>query len=50
MRIRLVLLIVALVTLVTVALSGLYLDSLVNSLWAAAFERSELASHPTARP
>jgi signal transduction histidine kinase len=44
LRIRLVLLIVALVTLVTVALSGLYLDSLVNSLWAAAFERSELAS------
>ena len=44
MRIRLVLLIVALVTLVTLSLSGLYLDSLVNSLWAAAFERSELAS------
>jgi signal transduction histidine kinase len=44
LRIRLVLLIVALVTLVTVALSGLYLDRLVNSLWAAAFERSELAS------
>jgi signal transduction histidine kinase len=44
LRLRLVLLIVALVTLVTVALSGLYLDSLVNSLWAAAFERSELAS------
>jgi len=44
LRIRLVLLIVALVTLVTVALSGLYLDRLVSSLWAAAFERSELAS------
>jgi signal transduction histidine kinase len=44
LRLRLVLLIIALVTLVTVALSGLYLDSLVNSLWAAAFERSELAS------
>jgi signal transduction histidine kinase len=44
LRIRLVLLIVALVTLVTLSLSGLYLDSLVNSLWAAAFERSELAS------
>ena len=44
LRIRLVLLIVALVTLVTVALSGLYLDRLVNTLWAAAFERSELAS------
>ena len=44
LRIRLVLLIVALVTLVAVALSGLYLDRLVNSLWAGAFERSELAS------
>ena len=44
LRLRLVLLIVALVTLVTIALSGLYLDSLVNSLWAGAFERSELAS------
>jgi len=44
LRLRLVLLIIALVTLVTLSLSGLYLDSLVNSLWAAAFERSELAS------
>jgi signal transduction histidine kinase len=44
LRVRLVILVVALVTLVAVAYSALYLDSLVNSLSADALERSELAS------
>jgi signal transduction histidine kinase len=44
LRARLVVLIVAMVTLVAVAYSALYLDSLVNSLSADALERGELAS------
>jgi signal transduction histidine kinase len=44
LRIRLILLVVALVTLVAVALSALYLDNLVNSLSAEAIERSRVAS------
>ncbi|HEV2198740.1 MAG TPA: ATP-binding protein [Bryobacteraceae bacterium] len=44
LRVRLVILIVLVVTLVSTALSALYLDRLVNSLSASAIERSELAS------
>ena len=44
LRGRLVLLIVALVTLVAISISALHLDTLVNSLSAGALERSELAS------
>src|SRR5215475_10295507 len=44
LRLRLVLLIVALVGLVVTALSILYVDSRVNSLSTAAIERSSLAS------
>lgn len=44
LRLRLVLLIVLLMTMVVMVLSGLYLNSLVDSLSAAALERSELAS------
>ncbi len=44
LRVRLVLVIVALVTVVAVALSFLHLDSLVNSLTENAFQRSENAS------
>ena len=44
LRLRLVLLTVALVTLVVLVLSGLYLNSLVDSLSAAALERSQVAS------
>jgi len=44
LRARLVILIVLVVVLVSAALSALYLDRLVNSLSAAAIERSELAS------
>ncbi len=44
LRVRLVILIVLVVTLVSAALSTLYLDRLVNSLSADAYERSVLAS------
>jgi signal transduction histidine kinase len=44
LRIRLILLTVALVTMVVMILSGLYLASLVNSLSATALDRAELAS------
>src|ERR1700733_16330332 len=44
LRVPLILLVVALVTLVAVALSALYLDNLVNSLSAEAIERSRVAS------
>jgi signal transduction histidine kinase len=44
LRVRLVLVIVALVTAVSVALSILHLDSLANALSADALQRSELAS------
>ena len=44
LRVRLVLVIVALVTAVAVALSALHLDSLANALSADALERSNLAS------
>jgi signal transduction histidine kinase len=44
LRIRLILLTVALVTVVVMILSGLYLTSLVNSLSATALDRAELAS------
>jgi signal transduction histidine kinase len=44
LRFRLILLIVLLMTIVVVVLSGLYLNSLVDSLSEAALERSELAS------
>jgi hypothetical protein len=44
LRLRLILLIVALVTVVVLVLSGLYLNSLVDSLSAGALERSVLAS------
>jgi signal transduction histidine kinase len=44
LRIRLILLTVALVTVVVMILSGLYLASLVNSLSATALDRAELAS------
>jgi signal transduction histidine kinase len=44
LRLRLILLIVLLMTVVVVVLSGLYLNSLVDSLSEAALERSELAS------
>lgn len=43
LRLRLVILIVALVALVSVALSGLYLDRLLTALTADSIERSELA-------
>jgi signal transduction histidine kinase len=44
LRVRLVILIVLVVTLVSAALSTLYLDRLVNSLSADAYERGVLAS------
>lgn len=44
LRVRLILLVVALVVLVAVALSTLYLDGLINSLSDDALERSQLAS------
>ncbi|HEY7334789.1 MAG TPA: ATP-binding protein [Bryobacteraceae bacterium] len=44
LRVRLILLIVTLVALVAVALSALYVDSLVDSVSEAAIERSKLAS------
>jgi len=44
LRVRLVLLIVAVVTLVALALSALHLENLVNSLSDDALERSKLAS------
>ena len=44
LRLRLILLIVFLMTVVVVVLSGLYLNSLVDSQAAVALERSELAS------
>jgi signal transduction histidine kinase len=44
LRLRLILLTVALVTVVVTILSGLYLTSLVNSLSATALDRAELAS------
>ena len=44
LRIRLVLLIVALVTLVAVTLSGLHLDTLINTLSDDALDRSQRAS------
>jgi signal transduction histidine kinase len=44
LRIRLVLLIVALVTLVAVALSALHLDTLINTLSEDALDRSQRAS------
>ena len=44
LRLRLILLIVALVTVVVMVLSGLYVNSLVDSISAGALERSELAS------
>src|SRR6266436_5113039 len=44
LRLRLILLIVALVTVVVLVLSGVFLDSLVESLSAGALERSDLAS------
>ncbi len=44
LRVRLILLTVALVTVVVTVLSGLYLTSLVNSLSATALDRAELAS------
>jgi signal transduction histidine kinase len=44
LRLRLILLIVVLMAVVILVLSGLYLNSLVDSLSAAALERSELAS------
>ena len=44
LRIRLILLIVALVTVVVLILSGLYLASLVNTLSDSALDRAELAS------
>jgi signal transduction histidine kinase len=44
LRIRLILLTVALVTVVVTILSGLYLTSLVESLSATALDRAELAS------
>lgn len=44
LRLRLILLTVALVTVVVTILSGLYLTSLVNSLSATALDRAQLAS------
>src|ERR1700751_2370554 len=44
LRLRLVLLIVALVSLVVIAMSSLYVDSLVNSLSSNAIDRSRLTS------
>jgi signal transduction histidine kinase len=44
LRFRLILLVVSMMTIVVLVLSGLYLNSLVNSLSASALERSELAS------
>src|SRR6266853_2044564 len=44
LRLRLILLIVALVTVVVLVLSGVFRDSLVESLSAGALERSDLAS------
>jgi signal transduction histidine kinase len=44
LRLRLILLTVALVTVVVLVLSGLYLNSLVDSLSATALDRAELAS------
>jgi len=44
LRLRLILLTVALVTVVVMVLSGLYLASLVSSLSATALDRAELAS------
>ncbi len=44
LRLRLILLIVALVTVVVLVLSSLFLNSLVDSLSANALERSEFAS------
>ena len=44
LRLRLILLTVALVTVVVVVLSGLYLNSLVDSLSATALDRAQLAS------
>src|ERR1019366_5873398 len=44
LRLRLILLTVALVTVVVLVLSGLYLNSLVDSLSATALDRAQLAS------
>ena len=44
LRLRLIVLIAALVTVVVLSLSGLYLNSLLDSLSAVALERSEFAS------
>jgi signal transduction histidine kinase len=44
LRVRLILLTVALVTVVVLILSGLYLNSLVDSLSATALDRAQLAS------
>src|SRR5579872_1073012 len=44
LRVRLILLTVALVTVVVIILSGLYLNSLVDSLSATALDRAQLAS------
>src|SRR6478609_9610604 len=44
LRLRLILLTVALVTVVVVVLSALYLNSLVDSLSATALDRAQLAS------
>ena len=44
LRLRLILLTVALVTVVVLILSGLYLNSLVDSLSATALDRAQLAS------
>jgi len=44
LRLRLILLTVALVTVVVTVLSGLYLTSLINSLSATALDRAQLAS------
>ena len=44
LRLRLILVTVALVAVVVVVLSGLYLNSLVDSLSATALDRAQLAS------
>ena len=44
LRVRLILLTVALVTVVVLVFAVLYLNSLVNSLTATALERAQLAS------
>src|SRR6202163_1453016 len=44
LRVRLILLTVALVAVVVLILSGLYLNSLVDSLSATALDRAQLAS------